>query len=89
MRRKKSGLDLLSERHQRACHEFWLARTRGFSMSVDTQKFINEHPGFVFEQFDNEFEEDPLSRQLGNPRNFFCPDSRYSPSNPTPPPTPP
>jgi hypothetical protein len=39
--------------------------------------------------FDKEFEEDPFERQLGNPRNFFCPDSRHSPTNPTPPRTPP
>jgi hypothetical protein len=84
MRCKKSGLDLLQKRHQRACHEFWLARTRGFSLSEDTQNFVKEHPEFIFEQFDHEFDEDPFQRQLGNPRNFFCPDSRHSPL-PTPP----
>jgi hypothetical protein len=58
-------------------------------LSEDTQNFVNEHPEFIFEQFDHEFDEDPFQRELGNPRNFFCPDSLHSPSNPTPPPTPP
>jgi hypothetical protein len=89
MRSKTLGFDLLLIQHQRAAHEFWLFRTRGYQLSEDTRKFIDEHPEFIFDQFDKEFEEDPFQRQLGNPRNFFCPDSRHSPSNQTPPPTPP
>jgi hypothetical protein len=81
---KKSQFDLL-----RVVHEFWLARTRGYSLSEESRTFIDEHPEFIFEQFDLEFEKDPFQRQLGNPRNFFRPSSMRSPINRTPPPTPP
>jgi hypothetical protein len=89
MLRKKSKFDLLHRSHQRACHDFWLHRSRGFSLSEETYKFINDNPSFLFSEFDSEFERDPFQKQLGNPRNFFCPDSRHSPSNRTPPRTPP
>jgi hypothetical protein len=41
---KKSKFDLLSRSHQRACHDFWLHKSRGFSLSKETYKFIQDNP---------------------------------------------
>jgi hypothetical protein len=74
MLRKKSKFDLLHRSHQCACHDFWLQRSRGFSLSEETYKFINDNPSFLFSEFDSEFEEDPFQKQLGRTYHHNGPD---------------